>query len=51
MLIIRKGNIAVNKRNKQQDVDHSELDTQKAITDYNIMMGILEDPKEGDDDE
>lgn len=51
MLIIRKGNIGLDKRNKQQDVDHAELDTQKAITDYNIMMGNLDDPMEGEDDE
>lgn len=29
----------------------AELQAQKALIDYNIMMGTLEDPSEGEEDE
>ena len=43
MIIIRKGDINREKKEKATD---SQLARSKAIEDYNIMMGYLEDPEE-----
>ena len=46
MVTIKKGNLARERKEKQTD---SALSRTKAIEDYNIMMGNLEDPMEGEE--
>ena len=48
---IRKGNKGMDDMRKKTDATNITANHVKAITDYNIMMGVLEDPAEDEDDE
>lgn len=51
MITIRKGSVA--RKREQEDARKTSATAEhvKAVTDYNIMMGILEDPSEEEEDE
>ena len=51
MLIIKKGSIARQRKDQEAAQTKETAIHVKAVQDYNIMMGILEDPGEEDEDE
>lgn len=51
MITIRKGSIAHKRKEQQTQQTATTAQHVKAVTDYNIMMGVLEDPSEEDEDE
>ncbi len=51
MLIIRKGQKGLERTEKKVDANVIETEKVKAIQDYNIMMGVLEDPSEEDEED
>ena len=51
MLVIRKGIKGLEKTEKKVDANVIQTEKVKAIQDYNIMMGLLEDPSEEDEDD
>ena len=51
MITIRKGTRELEVQQKKLDSNISKTDQIKAVQDYNIMMGLLEDPEEDEEDE
>lgn len=51
MVVIRKGQKDLEKTKKKIDANVLRTEKVKAIQDYNIMMGVLEDPSEEEEDD
>lgn len=51
MVAIRKGVKELEHQHKKLDANIADTEKVKAIQDYNIMMGLLEDPSEEDEDD
>ena len=51
MITIRKGTKELEIQQKKLDSNISKTDQIKAVQDYNIMMGLLEDPEEEDEED
>ncbi len=50
MVIVKKGEVARKNEKAEADKTRKNADHAKAVTDYNIMMGVLEDPAEEEED-
>jgi len=50
-IVIRKGEIARKRKDQEAAQTKETASHVKAVQDYNIMMGILEDPGEEDEED
>ena len=51
MILIRKGQKGMEQQQKKVDSNIAETERVKAVQDYNIMMGLLEDPTQEDEED